>query len=349
MSDNSNRAARVSRRCFLRQAATLGVGLTVIPGLLAACAPDQPTATPVEPTRQPAPGATLAGEPQGPSAVPTPTTLAAAAGGAYLAVARGGEPEELVRRALAAVGGMQRFVQRGNDVILKPNICTSANTYEYAAATNPLVVAELVRLCRESGARRVRVMDSPFGGTADEAYQRSGIRQAVEEAGGQMEIMSSFKFVTTALPLGVDLRELMLYDDILKADVVINVPIAKHHSLARLTLGMKNLMGTMNGRSVIHRNIGQRLADLNSRVRPALTVIDAVRILRANGPTGGSLDDVDKLDTVIVSPDVVAADAYAAGLFGVSPDTLNYVVAGVKMGLGRSDLSNLDIEEIQLG
>ncbi|MCJ7677317.1 MAG: DUF362 domain-containing protein, partial [Anaerolineales bacterium] len=96
-------------------------------------------------------------------------------------------------------------------------------------------------------------------------------------------------------------------------------------------------------------NMGQRLADLTSRIRPTLTVIDAVRILTANGPTGGNLDDVKKLDTVIASPDIVAADAYASTLFGLQPSDLDYVVAGAAMGLGRSDLGLLRIEEITVG
>ena len=140
-----------------------------------------------------------------------------------------------------------------------------------------------------------------------------------------------------------------IFDDVLNADVLINVPIAKHHSLARLTLGMKNLMGVIRDRPSIHRNIGQRLADLTSRVYPTLTVVDAVRILVANGPTGGNLDDVRKTDTVIASPDIVAADSYASTLFGLRPEELAYIQAGAAMGLGRSELGTLKIEEIAVG
>ena len=105
----------------------------------------------------------------------------------------------------------------------------------------------------------------------------------------------------------------------MKADVLIDVPVAKTHGLARLTLGMKNLMGLIKNRSAIHSNLGQRIADLTSLFHPTLTVIDAVRMLMANGPTGGNLDDVKQMDTVIVSPDIVAADSFAATLFGLVP------------------------------
>ena len=255
----------------------------------------------------------------------------------------------MVRRALAALGGMRRFVKPGDDVIVKPNICVAYHTYEYAATTNPWVVGALVKLALDAGARRVRVMDYPFGGSAEQAYVMSGIQEQVQLAGGQMEAMSKFKFVDASIPEGVDLQQCKIYDDVLKADVVIDVPIAKHHGLARLTLGMKNLMGVIYDRPAMHRNLGQRLADLTSRVRPTLTVVDAVRMLVDHGPTGGNLEDVTQTNTLIASPDIVAADSYAATLFGLRPDDLAYVRAGAQMGLGRSDLDSLKIEEINVG
>ncbi len=162
-------------------------------------------------------------------------------------------------------------------------------------------------------------------------------------------MMPGFKYVTVDIPNGLDLRECDIFDDILKADVWINVPVAKHHSLARLTLGMKNLMGVIHNRPAMHSNLGQRLADLTSRIPPTLTVDDAVRILLDHGPTGGRLDDVKQLDTVIASTDIVAADSYAATLFGMQPADLPYIQAGAAMGLGRSDLDSLLIEEINVG
>jgi uncharacterized protein (DUF362 family) len=68
---------------------------------------------------------------------------------------------------------MERFVKSGADVIIKPNICTDYYSFEYAATTNPIVVATLVNLAFGAGAGRVRVMDNPFGGTAQSAYKRS--------------------------------------------------------------------------------------------------------------------------------------------------------------------------------
>jgi uncharacterized protein (DUF362 family) len=243
---------------------------------------------------------------------------------------------------------MERFVKSGDDVIVKPNVCVDFRTFEYAATTNPEVVASLVELCLGAGARRVRVMDNPFGGSAESAYARSGIADAVTAAGGQMEAMNPAKFRETDIPEGRDISSWPVYQEILDADVVIDVPIAKHHSLARLSLAGKNLLGVIQSRNKMHSNLGQRTADLVSLVRPNLTVVDAVRTLMDHGPGGGSLDDVRLTNTVIASHDIVAADAYAATLFDLSGQDIAYVKAAAEMGLGTLDLSSIQIEEISV-
>ena len=266
-----------------------------------------------------------------------------------LVAARQGDPEEMVRAAVDSLGGMGRFVKPGDVVVVKPNICASYHSYEYAATTNPWVVGAVVKMALESGAKQVKVMDFPFGGTAEQAYRKSGIQAEVQKAGGKMVVMSNIKFMETAIPEGKDLRSARIYDDILRADVLINVPIAKNHELALLTLAMKNLMGVIYNRPYMHANLGQKLADLSTKVRSHLVIVDAVRMLMAHGPTGGNLADVKKADTVIASPDIVAADSYAATLFGYQPEQLGYINKGVQMGLGIANLDKLNIEEIHLG
>ncbi len=344
----------ITRRQFIRLAMLSG-SAAALNNLLAACngtrPTDPPTAIPFSSSTSPSSIQTT-GSPSGQkSEQPTSTQPAAEPQAVHnslkdLVIARGGEPDVLARKAFAALGGMEAFVKKDADVIIKPNICVAYHTYEYAATTNPWLVAALVKMAFEAGAKRVRVMDSPFGGGPEEAYAISGIAGQVTLAGGSMEVMSQLKFQKTDIPQGRAINSWQIYQDILNADLVINVPIAKHHNLAGLTLGMKNLMGTILNRQGIHMNMGQMLADLASRIRPAVTVIDAVRILMDHGPTGGSLDDVKQLDTIIVSRDIVAADTAAAGLFGKKPSDLAYINAGAAMGLGTSDLSTLKIEEI---
>ena len=268
---------------------------------------------------------------------------------AYLAVAHGEDPAAIVKAALASLGGIERFVKKGQDVIIKPNICVDYHPAEYAATTNPVVVATLVALCLGAGAKRVRVMDSPFAGISPtSAYAASGIEAAVKAAGGEMEVMSPIKFARFDIPEGKSINSWEIYRDVMETDVLIDVPIAKNHSLARLTLGGKNLLGVVSDPNQIHSALGQRVADLVSVIRPTLTVVDAYRILMDHGPTGGSLNDVRQANTIIASHDIIAADAFGATLFGLTGADISYVKIGAEMGLGKLDLSSVKVEEINV-
>lgn len=341
----------ISRRQMLRYLLAGGTAMAGT-GFLQACQTGKPiptaanteipTAIPTQPPPTPAETAqaSMNADTQ-PQATATPA--------ADLAVARTGSPDALVRAAIDTLGGMGKFVPQGGKVIIKPNICTQYHTYEYATTTNPWVVGTLVQLCFEAGAKQVQVLDYPFGGSAREAYKISGIAEQVEAAGGEMVQMAGLKFKKMTIPDALSLKEAQIYQDVFDVDALINVPIAKHHGMARLTLGMKNLMGVIEQRELIHRDFGNRLTDLARTIRPTLTVIDAVRILVNNGPTGGNLDDVRQLDTVIASTDIVAADAYGATLFDLKPDDLDYIRVGNETGLGHSDLSALNVREMTIG
>jgi uncharacterized protein (DUF362 family) len=349
---------KFTRRDFLRAVAA-GAGAVTLSAFLEACGKVLSTTLPPANTQVPATrestksstpaestNAATEGLPSATDTAPVPTSSSSSI--PDMVVTRGGEPEALVRQAVAALGGMSAFVKSGANVVVKPNICVAYHTYEYAATTNPWVVGTLVKMCFEAGAASVKVMDHPFGGTDTEAYKISGIREQVEAAGGEMVRMISYHYVETKIPGAKFLKSTDIYDEILNADVLINVPIAKQHSSSGLTLGMKNMMGAVWIRETLHNNLHQSIADLNTLLKPNLTVLDAVRILTGNGPTGGSLSDVQQKDTVIASRDVVAVDSLATSLFGMKPEDLNYIRIATGMGIGRSDLQNLNIQVIQL-
>lgn len=342
---------RISRRTLLKYLSS-SLGAVAAAKLLSACnpRPDQGVVpSQINPSATGEVPAADIGESQTPVEASTGEVTKTAPPLPDLVVARGGDPQVMVERALAALGGMERFVPKGGWVIIKPNICNAYHGYEYASTTNPWVVAALVRLCFGAGAKKVQVMDSPFGGTAANAYVSSGIAEQVGLADGEMVDMPNFKFKSVKIKDAPDNKPFDIFEDLFKADLVINVPIAKTHGLAKLTLGMKNMMGLILNRTSVHLNFSARLTDLNRTIQPALTVMDAVRILTANGPSGGNLADVKQMDTIVATTDVVAADSYATGFFGMKPSDLDYVVEASKAGLGVSDLSSLRIEELTVG
>jgi len=268
-------------------------------------------------------------------------SLASGPAGPELAVRKGQAIPKLVDTTLAALGGIGRFVKRGEHVVVKPNIGWD-RTVEQAANSHPDVVRAVVEHCLEAGAASVRVFDRTCNDPR-RCYTQSGIRAAIEALGSdraKIEFMDRRAYQDVLLDGGVALDKWSFYKPALEADRLINVPIAKHHSISTLTLGMKNIMGVIGGnRGVLHRRIDESLADINSVIHSDLVIVDATRILVANGPQGGSLKDVRHPETLIVSADIVAADSYAATLFGHKPQDIPTIVAGARRGLGSMDLS----------
>ena len=263
-----------------------------------------------------------------------------------LAVAHGASPAMITKAAVDAMGGIKRFISRGDVVVIKPNMGWD-RLPEQAANTNPEVVATVVRLCFEAGARKVKVFDRPVNDPR-RCYIQSGIAPAASVLGAEVNYVDERKFKEIKIN-GEALKSWPLYAEILEADKVINIPIAKHHSLSTLTMAMKNWMGVMGGRrNSIHQRLDESLVDLALVIKPTLTILDAVRVLTANGPQGGDPKDVRKMDTVIVGIDQVAVDSYGATLFGMKGSDLGFVRTGDKMGLGIMDLSKLKIKKINI-
>ena len=263
-----------------------------------------------------------------------------------LAVAHGVSPSKITRAAIDAMGGMKKFVSKGDIVVVKPNIAFD-RLPEHAANTNPEVVAAVVQMCFEAGAKKVKVFDRPVNDPR-RCYVQSGIADAAKAAGAYVSYIDERKFKEMDIK-GEALKSWPLYTEVFEADKVINIPIAKHHGLAKLTMSMKNWMGVMGGsRRTIHQRLDESLVDLSMAINPTLTILDAVRILTANGPQGGNLSDVKKMDTVIAGVDQVAVDSFGATLFGMKGSDLEYVKIADKMGLGRMDISKLNVKRINV-
>ena len=265
-----------------------------------------------------------------------------AQGAAVLSIAEGKDHAAITRNAINAIGGIQKFVKKGDVVVVKPNIGWDRKP-EYAANTNPIVVKTIAEECIKAGAKKIKVFDNTCNDPR-RCYQNSGMSSTLKGLKDvELKYMADERYKNIKLN-GIALKEWELYDEAISANVFINVPVAKHHSLTRLTLALKNMMGIMGGnRGYIHRNIEDSLADLNKTVKSHLVVIDATRILLNHGPQGGSLSDVKILDKVIASTDIVAADAYATTLFGLNPSDIATTVTAYKRNLGEMNLSKIKV------
>lgn len=271
----------------------------------------------------------------------------ASAPGAKVYVAKGPDPAKNVRTAVGMAGGMGSFVKPGAKVVVKPNIGWDRQP-EHAADTAPEVVLETVKLCLEAGAAVVRVFDRPCNDPR-RCYMNSGIAPALEKLGDkrvELSFIDDRRFRKVTIPGGVALPEWSFYEDALEADTFINLPIAKHHRAAVVTMAMKNMLGIAGAnRAVLHKRIHEAVVDLNRVVKSHLTILDATRILVRNGPQGGDPKDAERRDTIIVGTDIVAVDAVGCTLFGVDPMTVGYLKLAHEAGMGTADLKSIDVAE----
>ena len=255
-----------------------------------------------------------------------------------MVVVQGDDPGSLARRAMQELGGIRRFISRGDVVVIKPNAAWD-RTPEQAANTNPLLIGEVSRLCLDAGARRVIVTDVSINETR-RCFARSGIASAARAAGAEVVLAEERLFREVDLG-GRVLNVWPVLEPFLTADKMINIPIAKHHSLTGASLGMKNWYGILGGqRQRLHQRIHESLADLAGFMRPTLTLIDAFRVLIRNGPGGGNPADVALKRTLIAGTDPVALDAYAAKAYwDLDCHALRYLKLAAERGLGTVDFA----------
>ena len=260
-----------------------------------------------------------------------------------LASIQGESPAQITKTAVEAIGGMGRFITKGDRVMIKPNIGWDRRP-EQAACTNPEVVRALVEMCRDAGAKEVKVMDNPCN-PAQRTYLRSGIAQAAKDAGAKVPYCSEHKMKKVDLN-GEWLKDWEVYTDFIETDKIINAPIAKHHSLSRVTLGMKNWLGCLGGnRNQLHQNLDAAMIDLAAYFKPVLTVLDAYRVLLRNGPQGGRPSDMEVKKTVIAGTDYVAVDALGLSFFDIKPEDMLYLRMANERGFGEFNLEKLKIEK----
>ncbi len=262
-----------------------------------------------------------------------------------VAKAQGTNYAQLAGDTIQALGGMKKFVNPGEVVVVKPNMAWDRPP-EMAANANPAVVRQVVELCLQAGAKQVKVLDYTCD-DARKAYATSGIQAAVEglkDPRAVVQFVDERGFVEVRIEKARALKKWSFYKDILEADRFINIPVAKQHSEARLTMCLKNMMGAIGPwRGRIHVGLHQNIADMNLILRPDLHVLDATRILLRNGPKGGRIEDVAVKNLVFAGTDPVALDALGTELFGMKPGDIGYITRAHQAGRGEMDLSKIKI------
>lgn len=311
----------LARRDFLGRVAKAGSVAAVVGGVGWLCRDDQP------PPAQPAVPA---------ASVPD---FSVPAVGSKISIITGPDRARSLNRALQALGGLDQFIAKGDRVVLKVN-AAFASPPALGATTHPELVAELVRLCHAAGAASVIVTDNPINDPAS-CFALTGIAKAAENAGAKLFFPSPSAFRPVTVPGAQLLRNWpVLFKPLRGATKLIGLAPVKDHHRSGASLSMKNWYGLLGGRrNLFHQDIHNTILELAKMVRPTFVVLDAISTMMSNGPTGGSLEDLKATNTLIVSTDQVAADAFGATLLGKSE--LPFIAKAAAAGLGTANFESL--------
>jgi uncharacterized protein (DUF362 family) len=259
-----------------------------------------------------------------------------------ISIVKGSDRVINVDKAIELLGGIERFVNKGETVIIKPNVAF-ASAPMLGATTRPELVAEVVRLClNKAQARKVIVTDNPINDPRS-CFTLSGIGKAASEAGATVILPKSHLFKLTTLEGGKLIRDWpIFYEPFSKVDKVIGISPIKDHRRSGASMTLKNWYGLLGGRrNIFHQDINGIISELAMMVKPSLAILDGVDVMITNGPTGGSLSDLRKTNTLIASTDMVAADSYGCGLLDMKVSDLPYLSKAEKAGVGTTDYQSL--------
>ena len=261
--------------------------------------------------------------------------------GKVISIVKGEDRVSMVQKAIDLLGGVGRFIVPGDRVLIKPNVAFSRASF-LCATTNPQLVAELVRLCYNHGAKEVVVTDNPIN-DAQSCFGVTGIGKAATAGGAKVVVPKESYFKPYTLENGKLLVNWpVLYEPLRNINKVIAVVPIKDHHRAVASMSMKGWYGLLGGRrNIFHQDINTVIAELAAMIRPTLVILDGVEVMATNGPTGGSTSDLKKMRTMIASCDQVAADACGATLLDINPDSLLYLQKAQELGAGIMDWQKL--------
>lgn len=262
--------------------------------------------------------------------------------GAKMSIVRGKDRAAALRLAIKSLGGIETFIQKGDRVLLKVN-AAFATPAMLSATTHPAIIAEMTTLCYRAGAALVIVTDNPINDPAS-CFNLTGIAEAARSAGAGVilprdELFKSLTIIDTKLIRNWP----VLYEPLTDINKVIGMAPVKDHHRSGASMTMKNWYGLLGGRrNIFHQEINTIIMDLARMIKPSLVILDGTVSMMSNGPTGGSLSDLKQTETMIVSTDQVAADAFGATLLGRTSEDLPFIGMAEAAGAGTADYRTLN-------
>lgn len=253
-----------------------------------------------------------------------------------VAVVKGENPSEMVAKALKPIG-YENLVKPEDNVLIKPNY-VAAKPPSTGITTDSEIIENIIALVKEVGVKEIIVGEGGAGDT-EKAFDVVGIRDVAARQKVKLVNLNKDERVNIKIPNAKFLKEVGIAKTALNTTCIINVPKLKVHHMALVTLSMKNLMGFILPKNIMHENINEKIVEL------ATLFIDKVKINLVDGLVGSETDEVNgnpvKMNVIVAGKDMVATDIISTAIMGINPEKVKYLKLAEERGLGTATLSNI--------
>lgn len=258
-----------------------------------------------------------------------------------MCIATGSERSKTIQIAFKSLGGIETFIKPKDHVLLKVN-AAFASPPSLSATTHPDLVMEVARLCYQAGASKVIITDNPINDPVS-CFMLTGIEQAARAVGAEIKLPHPKAFKNISVKNATLIQHWpVLVEPFQNIHKVIGIAPIKDHHRSGASMSMKNWYGLLGGRrNIFHQHIHTIIKELAMMITPTLVILDGTTTMMRNGPTGGSISDLKQTNTIIVSTDQVAADAFGATLLDKSLHDLPFITMAQDSGVGTADFESI--------
>jgi uncharacterized protein (DUF362 family) len=256
----------------------------------------------------------------------------------------------------APFGGVEAVLPKTGTVYVKPNgVSFSAHAY-----TDPRVLEALLAYLRRRGYTRLAVMENCTGGLFTRlVFKLTGYAELCRRYGAEAVYLDEGPTVGVTLrgedaPTQIPRR---LYEELIahKGDnSYLNLPKLKTHSMATVTLGVKNQQAFPVHADRMHRHshftLHARLAAIYDLIRPDFTIIEGLTgTQHGHIPATALLDEcLVPFNLLIGGADTLAVDAVGARVFGYDVAEVIHLRLAAEWGLGVGKLTDVDVVGVPL-
>lgn len=264
------------------------------------------------------------------------------------------ELTEGIKKCVGMLGGFKKFIGTSKKIILKPNLLSASNP-DLAVTTHPAFIEAIINIIKKVcvPGTKIIIADSPGVSTP---HTKKDLKRLYKECGlshlGEMENVElnlDTGFSEISFKEGKVLKHLEIIKPVLEADLIINMPKFKTHNLTKITGAVKNMFGSIYGRTktLLHTKFMDiaKFSDMNLDVylycKPALNVMDGVISLEGEGP--GASGKPRNTGLILAAINGIALDNVVAELMGFKRGIIPLLQCAAQRGIKGAELEEINI------